>query len=343
MPTLFGRQWTREQLQQFTGHMNQLAGIRPVTFADGRSDGVRAFEVWTGSGLAFHVLASRSLDIGPCSFNGKSVTWNSPAGFANPAFYEPEGLRWLRTFGGGLFITCGLDHFASPSEEGGEEFGLHGRITSVAAEQVGYRTWWDGDDYRLEITGVMRQARLFGENLVLRRRISTSLGSSAIQIDDEVTNEGWSRQPHMIMYHFNLGFPLITEATELEFPKRGITPRTPLAAEHLAEHTQLLLPTAGFSEHVYIMDVQPDADGFATVRITNREAGVRATMRFSAATLPNLVQWKQMGQGAYALGVEPTNTSAMEGRADARAKGVLVELEPGESKKYQIIFGVEAV
>jgi hypothetical protein len=323
--------------------MNQLAGVRAITYDDGRSAGLRAFEVWTGAGLSFHVLADRCLDVGPCTFNGKSLTWNSPAGFAHPSYYEPEGLRWLRTFGGGLFATCGLDQFASPSAEDSEEFGLHGRVGALPAEQVGYRTYWDGDEYRLEITGVVRQARLFGENLLLKRRVSTALGSSAIQIEDEVTNEGWNRQPHMIMYHFNLGFPLISPTTELDFPKRRVIPRSPLAEQHVAEHLQLQAPAAEFGEHVYIMEVEPAADGYATAHITNREAGLAATMRFSADTLPYLVQWKMMGQGAYVLGVEPVNTGAMEGRADARAKGALVELEPGESKRYAITFSVEQV
>ncbi len=228
MPTLFGRQWTPEQLRQLTGSMNQLAGIRAISYDDGRSAGVRAFNVWTGSGLTFDVLAGRSLDIGPCTFNGKSLTWNSPGGFAHGAFYEPEGLRWLRTFGGGLFVTCGLDQFASPSEENGEEFGLHGRVGNLPAEQVGYQTYWDGDDYRLEITGTVRQTRLFGENLVLRRRIRTALGSSSIRIEDEVTNEGWNRQPHMIMYHFNLGFPLISPGDRARLPQAaGDPPHAP--------------------------------------------------------------------------------------------------------------------
>ncbi len=343
MPTLFGRQWTPAQLRELTGHMNQLAGIRPITWDDGRSTGLRAFQVWTGSGLAFDVLADRCLDVGPCTFNGMSVTWNSPAGFAHPAYFEPEGLRWLRTFGGGLFATCGLDQFASPSAEFGEEFGLHGRAGNLPAEQVGYRTYWEGDDYRLEITGQVRQARLFGENLVVRRRITTSLGSSAIRIEDEVANEGWDRQPHMMMYHFNLGFPVISPASELDFPIRRVIPRTPLAEQHIAEHMQLQAPTPGFSEHVFIIEVEPAEDGFATARVTNREAGIGVSLRFSADTLPYLVQWKMMGQGAYVLGVEPVNSSAMEGRADARAKGVLVELEPGESKRYEITFAVETV
>ncbi|MCU0507409.1 MAG: aldose 1-epimerase family protein [Anaerolineae bacterium] len=343
MPTLFDRQWTRDELRQFTGHMNQLAGIRAVEYADGRSAALKAFHVWTGTGLTFDVLVDRCLDIGPCYFQGKSLTWHSAGGFAHPSYYEPEGLRWLRTFGGGLFATCGLDQYASPTVDNGEEFGLHGRAGNLPAEQTGYRCYWDGDDYRLEITGQVRQARLFGENLLLRRRISTKLGSNAIQLDDEVINEGWQRQPHMMMYHFNLGFPLVSPATELTLPAKKVTPRTPLAAQHLDTQTQLLAPTKGWSEHVFIMDVEPAADGYATAAITNRDTGLRAEIRFRADTLPYLVQWKQMGQGDYVLGVEPVNSSAMEGRVDARNKGVLVELEPGESRTYSITFSVERI
>jgi galactose mutarotase-like enzyme len=145
------------------------------------------------------------------------------------------------------------------------------------------------------------------------------------------------------MYHFNLGFPLVGPNTELSFPKKKLTPRSELAAQHMAEHTQLLPPTKGWSEHVFIMDAEPAADGYAMATITNRDAGLAAAIRFRTDTLPYLVQWKQMGVGDYVLGVEPVNSSAMEGRVDARNKGVLVELEPGESRKYSITFSVEAV
>lgn len=343
MPTLFGRQWTRDELREATGHMNQLAGIRPVTYSDGRSAGLKAFQVWTGTGLAFDVLSDRCLDIGPCFFGGKSLSWQSSGGFAHPSYYEPEGMRWLRTFGGGLFITAGLDHFASPTVDNGEEFGLHGRAANLPAEQVNYRCAWDGDDYRLEISGQVRQARLYGENLLLKRRISTQLGSNAIQIEDEVINEAWNRQPHMIMYHFNLGFPLVGPDTELSFPKKKVTPRSELAAQHLDEHTRLASPTRGWTEHVFIMDAQAGPDGYATATIANRGIGLAASLRFRADTLPYLVQWKQLGQGDYALGVEPTNSPAMEGRVDAREKGVLVELEPGESRTYSLTFSVDQI
>ncbi len=43
-----------------------------------------------------------------------------------------------------------------------------------------------------------------------------------------------------------------------------------------------------------------------------------------------------MGQGTYVLGVEPTNSSGMHGRAAARAGGDLPELAPGESRHYEL-------
>lgn len=342
MPTLFGHPWARAELRQYVGRMEQLAGIRAVEHTDGRARGSRGFEVWTGSGLAFHVLADRALDISSCSFNGKALAWLSPGDVAHPAFFEPQGLGWLRTFGGGLLVTCGLDQFGSPSEDG-ESLGIHGRIGNLPAEQVSYRTYWDGDEYRLEITGQVRQSRPFGENLLLRRRISTALGAQALTIEDEVINEGHERAPHMILYHFNLGFPLISPAAELAFPMLKVTPRTERAAAALDRQMQLQPPTAGFQEEVFIIEAKGDADGRATARIANHETGVAAELTFSADTLPYLMQWKMMGQGMYVLGVEPANTGALEGRAEARRLGVLTELAPGESRRYSVTFAASVV
>jgi len=342
MATLFGRRWTRGELCQYAGRMEQLAGIRAVEHVDGRARGTRGFEVWTGSGLTFHVLADRALDISTCSLNGKALGWLSPGDEAHPAFFEPHGLGWLRNWGGGLLSTCGLDHFGSPSEDG-EAFGIHGRIGNLPAEQVSYRTYWAGDDYRLEISGVVRQARPFGENLLLRRRISTALGASALTIDDEVVNEGHEPIPHMILYHFNLGFPLISPATELDLPISKVAPRTERAAAALDRHLQMQPPTPGFQEEVFIIEVKGDTDARATARITNRANGVAAELSWGTDTLPYLMQWKMMGEGMYVLGIEPGNTGTLEGRAEARRLHMLSELAPGESRRYSITFAASTL
>lgn len=337
MPTLFGRQWSRDELRRYAGRMEQLAGIRAVEHTDGRARGSRGLEVWTGSGLAFHVMADRALDISSCSLNGRALGWLSPGDEAHPAFFEPQGLGWLRSWGGGLLSTCGLDHFGSPSEDGGS-FGIHGRIGNLPAEQVSYRTYWADDEYRLEISGLVRQTRPFGENLLLRRRISTALGASALTIDDEVINEGHEPTPHMILYHFNLGFPLISPATELDLPISKVTPRTERAAAAMDRHLQLQPPTPGFQEEVFIIEARGDTEARATARITNRENGIAAQLSWGTDTLPYLMQWKMMGEGMYVLGVEPGNTGTLEGRAEARRLGMLVELAPGESRHYSVTF-----
>jgi hypothetical protein len=45
-----------------------------------------------------------------------------------------------------------------------------------------------------------------------------------------------------------------------------------------------------------------------------------------------------LGEGTYVVGIEPcTNRTA--GRLDARARGELIELEPGESRWYELELG----
>jgi hypothetical protein len=216
MATLFNLEWSKSELLHRVGHMDQLAGIRLTELADGKGRGCRILDVWTGTGFCFQVNVDRSLDITGCDFKGIPLAWRSSAGDAHPTFYEPQDLGWLRSFSGGLLTTCGLDQFGMPSQDGGAELGLHGRISNLPANQMNYRTFWDGDEYILEISGEIRQTVLFFENLVLRRRLKTKLGSNRIHIEDVVTNDGFEPTQHMLLYHINLGFPLISEHTRLQ-------------------------------------------------------------------------------------------------------------------------------
>jgi len=61
--------------------------------------------------------------------------------------------------------------------------------------------------------------------------------------------------------------------------------------------------------------------------------GLAFQLRYRQRELSELVQWKQIGQGAYVLGVEPANCRPL-GRSAAREADVLVELAPGERCDY---------
>jgi hypothetical protein len=328
---LYGQSWKRSDLVHYVGQMEQLAGIKAFESADCLERGGRVFEVYTGAGLTFRVMADRALDISSCRFLDMPVAWASPSGEVHPTYYEAAGSGWLRSFPGGLLATCGLDHFGAPSSDDGEAFGLHGRVGNLPARQVSHRAFWDGDDYDLEISGEIRQARLFGEFLTLRRRILTRLGSTRIQIDDEVVNEGFQPQPHMILYHFNLGFPLITPRSELRIPAQQTVARDSEAAAGLNEWIRFQEPTSGYREQVFRHTLSE-----GRVEIYNPERALRLTLTYDTTTLPHLFQWKMMGQGAYVLGIEPANSSAIQGRAKARETGDLVILQPGESRHYHL-------
>lgn len=335
-----GRDWTRADLVAHVGHMRQIAGITPFTYTEGRARGTRGFHVYTGSGLTFDVLADRALDIGAVHLNGRALAWSSANGPVHPSYYEPNGLGWLRSFAGGLVTTCGLDQFGSPAEDSGESFGIHGRVGNLPAEGASYRTSWDGDEYDLEIRGRVRQARLFGENLLLERYIQTQLGSNRVTIADMVTNDGFQPQPHMLLYHCNLGFPLLSADAELHIDTAETIPRDETAAAGVDDWMRFQPPTPGYAEQVFRHVVNADADGNAVVTLRNPSLGLALTLTYSQATLPHLFQWKQTGQGAYVLGIEPANSSAIEGRAVARQRDDLPHLEPGERREYRLSFEV---
>ena len=336
MAMLFNREWSKIELLSRVGHMDQLAGIRLLEAGDGKARGCRILNVWTGTGLRFQVNAERALDISSCDFKGLPLAWRSPAEDVHPAFYEPQGLGWLRSFPGGLLATCGLDQFGSPSQEGGAEFGLHGRISNCPASQVNYRTFWDGDEYKLEINGEIRQAALFCENLVLRRRITTSLGSTHIRLEDVVTNEGFQPAPHMLLYHFNLGFPLVSEHTRLQLQAEETLPRDAAAQIGLAEWDRFQSPTPGYQEQVFIHRPVAAENGLTSVELRNPQVGIGLRWMYKTAELPYLMEWKMMGEGAYVVGIEPANCNGLGGRAATREARQLPMLVPGESRGYHI-------
>ena len=141
----------------------------------------------------------------------------------------------MRNWGGGLLTTCGIDHTLFMAEDTAaqyhyppkqtEEFPLHGRLSNRPARLAGYGERWEGDECVLWAEGETLQASVFGEHLVLRRRIEARVGESRLTIADEVENVGWDRTPHMLLYHVNVGFPVVDEGSEVLVPARSVDAR----------------------------------------------------------------------------------------------------------------------
>ncbi len=345
MTELWGTSYDRAALRARAGRLAQVAGVRLVTLEDGVERGVRVLEFRTGSGFDFDVLVDRAMDIGSCEHNGRALGWQSASGFAGPWYYEPEGLGWLRGFGGGLLTTCGLEHALFMAEDTAthyhyppkvtEEFGLHGRISYRPARLTGYGERWDGDICVLWATGEVTQAMPFGEQLVLHRRIEARVGESRLTIHDEVENIGGSRTPHMLLYHINVGFPALDDGAELLIRAENPQPR----GDHPVEGYRTFHgPRRDYVEQVTEHTVLPEADGSVPVAVVNRGLGFGAYEIFNQRQLPHHFIWRMLGEGTYVVGIEPS-TNRPAGRLDARERGELIILEPGERRAYDLELG----
>ena len=109
MPTLFGRSFTRAELERHVGDTSQLFGVDLLEHGDGVERGVRLLRFRTGSGLAFDVLVDRAMDLAGLDWRGVPLGWRLPTGFRSPWLHEhdaEDGLGWLRSFSG-LLNTWG--------------------------------------------------------------------------------------------------------------------------------------------------------------------------------------------------------------------------------------------
>jgi uncharacterized protein DUF4432 len=340
---LYGREWTRREVESRVGRIEQIGGLRRVQWTEGPESGVEQIQVRTGAGLSYSILPSRGLDIGLAEFGGVPLCWLSPNGEVHPAFYNDRSVAWLRTAAGGLLMTCGLTQVGSPGVEGGEELGLHGRAHHTPARHVGAEAYWEDDEYVIVVRGKVEETSIFGWNLRLTRKITSRLGKNEIVIRDVVENAGFEPAPHMMLYHFNFGFPLLDGETEIHFPSGRVTPREPELLVEGLESWQS--PQPGYRERVYYHEnLSTMTDGMAAVTLRNphfpaADKPLTVRLAWKVDTLPVLVQWKMPGEGTHVLGVEPANCH-VEGRAAERERGMLVMLPPGQTIEHTLMLTI---
>jgi hypothetical protein len=356
MPEIFGQSFSRRELARHVGDASQAFGLDLVTHADGPERGLRALRLRTGGGLEAEILVDRAMDIGTMSLFGVPLGWRSGNGFRHPWLHEHDaegGLGWLRSFSG-LMNTCGLDHIMGMAEETAEHFnypyrakvshGIHGRVAFTPARLEGYGTRWDGDAATLWVEGRVRQVTMFGENLELHRRIEARVGGRSLAIADRVTNLGFRTTPHAMLYHVNLGWPVVAPETRLVMPLE----RTVFFAHDPHATTigpvEQAPPQAGFREQVYEHALKRNPDGSATVLLANPafagvpgSTGLGFSMTYDARAMPAFYQWQNLHEGDYVIGIEPASCHAGS-REDWKQRGDMIWLEHGEHRDYRLVF-----
>ncbi len=323
-----------KKVRPYVGSMNQLAGATPFRYQHGSESEQFAVRLYTSCGWDINVMCDRGMDIGAASYRGTPVAWCSPTGYAHPHRYDPNGFEWLRAFGGGLLATCGLTQVGAACTDEEEELGLHGRAVGLSASNLNWGAGWVDDSYTCWVEGEICQAKVFGENITLRRRISITLGSPKIEIHDTVCNQGFEATPFMLLHHMNFGYPLVDDGTQIECNYSEIEPRNEHSAKGVPTFKHIHAPTAGYVEEVFHPKVVP-VDGLCQASLINCKQKLAVTVQWNPEESPMLTVWKMLGQGEYVIGLEPSNCH-VAGRAAERASGSLQYLQPGETSEKHI-------
>ena len=253
----------------------------------------------------------------------------SPCGYVSPKYYDKDGVGFLKSFTAGFLTTCGLSSVGSPCVDNGETLPLHGTISNTPADSISYEV----SDDEIRIRATVRDEVLFSHGLVLQREYVVPLMKNELYITDTVTNMGYTDTPLQMLYHFNVGYPLLDENTELKIYAESVTPRNEHAATDIDNCLNMEKPKCDYEEMCYYHKMS----GTAEVSVYNPKLARGFVMSYDTSDLPYFTEWKMMGERDYVLGVEPGNTLP-DGRNVMRERGLLEVLKVGETKTHKIKF-----
>lgn len=316
-------------MNKYMGHPNQVYGVEEMRLCGGKGDGMRMLYVRNGKGLEFWVSLDRCADISRLSLNGVNYGYFAPCGYVSPKYYDDKGTGFLKSFTAGFFTTCGLTAVGSPCTDQGEELPLHGTISNTPCENFGY---WISED-GIHIKATIRDAAIFSRQLLLEREYIVPLDENVIYMTDKIKNIGSAESPLEILYHCNMGYPLLDENAEIKIPATEVTPRTESAAAGVKDCLKAEKPQKGYEEMCFYHTLKGDTE----VSIYNPTINKGLKICYNADELKYFTQWKMMGEYDYVMGLEPGNCTP-DGRAVMREKGLLDFIKAGEEKIFNLKF-----
>ncbi len=268
-------------------NFGQVASIRRYTITDGREKGLDVIDCDNGR-IRFLLNVSKACDMMQLYHDGQNMSFLSKNAFTN------REIPFLSRFEGGMIYTCGLD-----SVGGREGYELHGTFHNIPAEIVRAEC----DENGIVVEAVIRDTAIFGKNLVLRRKITSAIGCDKVSYEDTLVNEGFKDEEYCLLYHVNVGYPMLDEGAKVIADVVKCDARTSWAKENESTRYDMSAPVPNQEETCYFLTL-----GTPEVSLVNEKIGKKFTVSYSKDTLPHFVEWKSMASGDYALGFEPCTT-----------------------------------
>lgn len=319
-------------MKNYIGHPLQVRGVEVYSLCGGKGDGMKYMLVRNGLGLEVMISLDRCADLERVTFKGDNMGYFSPCGRVAPSYYDKDGTGFLKSFTAGFFTTAGLRAVGSPCVDDGEVLPLHGTVSNIPVDSYCV----DESDEAVVIKCVIRDCIIFGAKLVLERTYTVSYKENRITVTDKVTNEADARSPYMILYHCNMGYPLLSENSTVVIPNDGYVARNDHAEKYMEKALEMEKPTPLFEECCYYFDVK-EKDGVSKVGIFGNEIQRGIVFTYNKKELPFFTEWKMMGKKDYVLGLEPGNCTP-DGRDVLRKNGQLRFIEPDEFAVTSLTF-----
>ncbi|UUO04369.1 aldose 1-epimerase family protein [Blastopirellula sp. J2-11] len=322
----------------------QLGGLRTGTLdfpnpLGGQS--CRVAHVNTGSGLRLLVLLDRGADLGEATFNDTNLSFLSANDYAPPSPAYNRETEWLRSWPGGMLTTGGPGRMGEARYEEGENVPLHGRFSQTPAaivEVVNPDRLTNGTEMRL--TAIIRDTKLFGPLLEVRRTWRFQLGLPIVHLEDVVTNVGDETTPHGLLYHINFGYPLLDEGARFIFAGKtqGHCLYQGYDAQQLSATKMVPAPQERFRgarEGLLVVEPKGD-DDWVRAGLINERRQLAMEIAFSSTDFPRMAHWQHFApRGCYAAALEPFSGSLFGLQNDSHSAADL-RLAPGQQRTYRL-------
>lgn len=309
--------------------------LRIELLEEGVSAGLQLLHVELSSHLSATLIPARGLGLQSVLVDDLLFGWRSPQRRPVHPLHvplgEPSGLGWLDGFTE-LLVRCGLTSNGAPEfdERGQLLHPLHGRIANLPAHSLFARSPEPGV---LEVGGCVDEVRFHFDKWRLWTIYRFFEDELRIEVIDQIENLAGTARDFQMLYHYNLGQPLLDVGSRVHIPHRRIAPRSPHAASGLPQWSVVPAPTAGFEEQVYFFEPLADIDGRSLAVLENAAGTAASAIGYRPDQLGCFSLWKNPVAEAdgYVVGLEPA-TNYPNPKSVERQHGRTVWLQPGEQR-----------
>ena len=313
--------------------------ISYVRLDSGKAAGLTCLTIDTGA-VSATVLPDRGMGLWKCWSGDLEFGWQSPvAGPVHPCFvpiHDATGIGWLEGFDE-LLVRCGLQSNGAPefAENGSLRYPLHGRIANLPAHRLDIQI--DVENGILDVIGVVTESRFLVYSLELQTRYRFRAGSPVVEVIDTVTNRSSLPGSMQMLYHINVGQPVLQSGSTVHTAFRSLAPRDARAADSVGQWNRCEGPASGYQEQVYFIDPLADEQSWSEAMLASADGTFGFSVHFDTRTLPFMSLWKNTAavEDGYVVGLEPA-TGFPNPRTFEERNGRVVSLQGGESRTFRL-------